>query len=1000
MACVTQLVSWNGVSVLVAIAAHFVVAMVAPVFVRAWGRTAFFPLALVPGATAVWLAAHAPSELSDTPLTEELEWIPEFGMDVTLRLDPLAWFFSLIVTGIGALVLLYCARYFKNTEPGLGRFAGVFTGFSGAMLGLVLADDVMAMFVFWELTTIFSYLLIGHYVTKQASRRAAMNALISTTIGGLAMMVGLLMLGAQAGTLKFSEILESAAFSSASPYLTVALALIAVGAATKSALVPGHFWLPGAMAAPTPVSAYLHAAAMVKAGIYLILRISPLLTVAPHVGTAISVLGIATMLLGGWRALRQHDIKLLLAYGTVSQLGFMASIAGMANPSAVFAASTLVLAHALFKAPLFMVVGIIDKCYGTRDLRKLSGLARDMPIVAVIAIASAASMAAVPVLFGFVAKEAVFYAMYEGEPWQQVVLAGAVLGSILTVAYSIRFVFPVFFGPRCTAKKAPSLGFYVPPALIALASIAAIVAVHPVEKLMLLIADDAMTLQAAFGTAAFDPHHPAGHLAVVPHGFSVPLACSLTALAGGIALACFHAPFERFQAAVSPQGRELGRWGRFVDAERGFRAFMRDIDYVAVQVTAIFQRGSLPVNLGTIFMVLVLLSWTILVQQPHLPQTVVPFHHPAEVAIAGFAALAAIGAARARRRLRAALLLSATGFAVALLFMISGAPDVAGTQLFVETMMTVVIVLVLRRLPAHFSIRPLKHDQWVRWTIAALTAVTIVTIAAYAAGARVSLPIGPELVEAGYEIGKGHNTVNVALVDARVWDTMGEIGVLLVVASGVASLIFVSARERAIVRMAELDEQPSIWRRRDIDQLPENVVKFHVDVDKPEGFRGRTWISAGQTLAPERRMVVLEVITRIVFPLLMVLSVYLLIAGHNHPGGGFAGGLVAGLAITLRYLAGGRYELSEAAPVQAGLLLGVGLVLAVLTGVVPVFLGGTVFQSYVWIGHLPVLGEIELASALVFDIGVFLLVVGLVLDFLRSLGEQIDRHQEAELDAH
>ena len=970
---------------IIAIAAHFAMALAAPFFVKWWKQKAFLPIALVPAGTAAYLLAHSPAALAKAPLVESHPWIPQFGITLSFTLDPLAWLFVLIVSGIGTVIMLYCSRYFKETEPSLARFAGVFTAFSGAMLGLVLADDAMMLFVFWELTTVFSYLLIGHYVTKQASRRAAINALISTTAGGLALMVGLLMLGVEAGSMRISEILTSPAFAAVSPYLVVALVLVLIGAATKSALAPGHFWLPGAMAAPTPVSAYLHAAAMVKGGIYVLLRFAPLLATVGPLTITVSALGAATMLLGGWRALRQTDIKLLLAYGTVSQLGFMAAIAGIATPEVVFAGAMLTLAHALFKAPLFMSVGIIDKCYGTRDLRELHGVFKDLPIVGIVAFVSAASMAAFPPLFGFVAKEAVFYTFAEGEPWGLAILAATVAGSVLTVAYSCRFFFHVFPGARGVKHKQPTLRFQLIPAIVAAASLAAIVLAPQLEVLATLIAGGP---GAAVGEV--------GHLAVVPDHVSLPLICSLLALTLGAALAVWHAPFERFQKAVSPQRTALGRW---CDAERLFRASMRQVDSLAVRTTAFFQRGSLPVHLGAIFLVFVVMLGGALGFTGKLPDTVVLFAHPAEFAVVGFAALAALGAARARRRLRAALLISGTGFGVALLFMMYGAPDVAATQLFVETMMTVVLILVLRRLPAHFSIRPRRFDQVARWSIAICTAIVIVTVFAYAAGARLTAPVGPELIEAGYEIGKGHNAVNVTLVDARVWDTMGEIAVVLVVASGIASLIFVQKREQQIVRVGDLEGELSIWRRTSDASIPENTLRFHNESGDLEGNRGSTWLLASRTLAPERRMVVLEVITRLTFPMLMVLSIYLLCAGHNFPGGGFAGGLVAGLAITLRYLAGGRYELNEAAPVQAGALLGIGMVLALFTGISPLLFGGTVFQSYVWIGHLPVLGEIELASALVFDIGVYLIVVGLALDVLRTLGEQIDRHQEAELDA-
>src|SRR5699024_4581114 len=310
------------------------------------------------------------------------------------------------------------------------------------------------------------------------------------------------------------------------------------------------------------------------------------------------------------------------------------------------------------------------------------------------------------------------------------------------------------------------------------------------------------------------------------------------------------------------------------------------------------------------------------------------------------------------------------------------------------------LVLVLRRLPIHFSRRPLRIGAWGRWGIAISTAVVLCGTALYAADARYREALGRGLIEPAYEVGGGHNVVNVTLVDARVWDTLGEISVLLVVATGVASLIFVTRREQSISRVRDLDEGVSIWHRRPDTDLPKNVLDFDARPDDVAGGnRWRTWLSAGLTLAPERRMVILEVVTRIAFPLMMTFSLFLLMAGHNEPGGGFVGGLVAGLALVLRYLAGGRYELSEAAPVQAGFVLGSGMVIAVTAGVLPLLFGGTVFASATPVLHVPLLGELHFPSALLFDFGVYLVVVGVMLDFLRSLGAQIDQQQEAASDA-
>lgn len=970
--------------------AHLVAALVGPLLVRWLGRNAFYPLAVVPGASALWLATIDPRTLADLPREESIAWIPAFGIDLAFRLDPLSWVLALIATGIGAIVLLYCARYFQDTEPGLGRFAGVLTAFAGAMVGLVLADDVMVLYTFWELTTVFSYLLIGHYQDKQASRRAALNALISTTAGGLAMLVGLLMVASQAGSMRLSVIVGDPMWEQAGPYLVTAMVLILAGATSKSALLPTHFWLPGAMAAPTPVSAYLHAAAMVKAGIYLILRMAPALTHLDVVTMILAALGAATMLVGGWRALRQTDIKLLLAYGTVSQLGFLAAVTGLATHDAVLAGLAMLIAHAVFKAPLFMVVGIIDKKFGTRDLRVLSGVGRVAPVVAVIGTLSAASMAAVPPLFGFVAKESIYSALWYAGGWQRLLLLSLVAGSILTVAYSWRFVWGAF-GPAPGAPRVQkpqiSVLYWLPPALVAVFSVALAVAAGPLEEVLRTY------------SSLLPETGPGVHLVVIPH-LGVPLLASVLTLGLGIGLALLAKPFAKLQKRISPQRWADGGLVEAFDAERGFRRILRGTDALSIAATALFQRGSLPYTLGTMLVVLIALVGPIAVTQAPLPDNLVLFQHPLELILLPVAALAAIGAARSRRRLRAVFLITVTGYSVALLFLVAGAPDVAITQVLVETAMTVVLVLVLRRLPIHFSRRPLRIGAWGRWGIAIATAVVLCGATLYAADARYREALGPGLIEPAYTIGGGHNVVNVTLVDARVWDTMGEISVLLVVATGVASLIFVTRRERPISRVRDLESKASIWPRRMDSELPQNALDFDARPDDVSGGnRWRTWLSAGLTLAPERRMVMLEVITRIAFPIMMMFSVYLLMAGHNLPGGGFAGGLVAGLALALRYIAGGRYELSEAAPVQAGLILGGGMAIAVLAGVLPIFFGGTVFATATPVVDVPLLGELHFPSALIFDIGVYLVVVGVMLDFLRSLGSQIDQQQEAEIDA-
>lgn len=378
---------------LIILTALFVTALLCPLIFRALKRNGFYVVAVVPAVGFIWLLTRMPAVLSadnslangapNAPPSVQMEWIPGLNIALNFRMDSLAATILLLILGVGALVLFYCARYFKNDDPQIGGFAAKMVAFAGAMTGLVTADDIIIMFIFWEITSVLSYLLIGFSQALITARRSAMNALIITTLGGLVMLAGILMLGAAAGSYQLSEIMASAdALVALGTFTDVAVALIIVGAISKSALVPFHFWLPGAMAAPTPVSAYLHAAAMVKAGVYLIARLAPGFAETALWAPMTVGIGILTMLIGGYRALKQYDLKLILAFGTVSQLGFIIAVFGFGTPEAAFAALAMTLAHGLFKATLFLSVGIIDHNTGTRDIRKLTCLGRAMPILA------------------------------------------------------------------------------------------------------------------------------------------------------------------------------------------------------------------------------------------------------------------------------------------------------------------------------------------------------------------------------------------------------------------------------------------------------------------------------------------------------------------------------------------------------------------------------------------------------------------------------------------
>lgn len=961
------------------------VAIIAPLLTRWLGRRAFPLIALVPATVFVVLLTRIPEVVAGDAVVEVVPWIPQLDIALSFRLDALALLLALIVTGVGALVLLYCTQYFRDDEPGLGRFAALLLAFAGVMLGLVTADDVFLLFTFWEATSVLSYLLIGHYTGRKESRGAALQALTVTTFGGLTMLVGLVVLVVAGGTTSLSELIAEPVPGPAAEW---GIALVLVGAISKSALVPFHFWLPAAMAAPTPVSAYLHAAAMVKAGVYLVARLAPGYADAAVWHPIIVLLGAATMLVGGWRALRQYDLKLLLAYGTVSQLGFLVLVTGLGTREAALAGVALLLAHALFKAALFLVVGIIDHAADTRDVRRLSGIGRRMPVIATIAFLAAASMAGVPPLIGFVAKEAVFTAFLEatadGDAWAWVALLGAITGSVLTVAYTARFLWGAFFAKpdtETTTLQRPGAAIAVAPGILAVASLAAAFTLPFIEPLLAAYADEL-------------PGPKGAHLALW-HGLVPALAISVLVFALGALLVWRRGRVARAQAAMP----------HTFDSGRAYLAIIGGLDRLAARLTTFIQARGVPGYVAVVATVFIAGLGVAALRNTTWPEAVRLWDLPAQPLVGGLIAFAAIAAAIVRQRMTAVLLAGVTGYGVVLLFGMTGAPDLALTQALVETITVVVFVLVLRRLPKQVATRSQPVPAAVRIAIGVLSGGVMAVIGLVALGARVRPSISEGLPELAIEA-HGRNIVNVMLVDIRAWDTLGEISVLVAVATGVASLIFISGRTGGAPRL----DVPTMRRER-LRPLPEPAdtmrgarasltdTEHETDEAGEAAATRQTWLLAGRTLSPRNRSILVEVLVRLLFHPAIVVSVFLLFVGHNAPGGGFAGGLVAGLALVARYLAGGRYELGEAAPIDPGRLLGIGLLLAAGTATAPLLFGGTVFESSWLETDVPVLGTISIGTSTLFDIGVYLVVVGLVLDILRSLGAEIDRQRE-DADEH
>ncbi|MBV7701159.1 Na+/H+ antiporter subunit A [Nocardia nova] len=924
--------------------AHACAALLAPLAVRVWGRRGFYPIALAPLAGLVWVIANWNSDAE-----VRIAWAPEIHMNLDLRLDSLASIMSVLVLGVGALVLAYCAEYFDDDDRArLGIFAGYLVAFAGAMFGLVVSDNMLVLFTFWELTTVLSFLLVGHHAEQSTGRRAALQALLVTAAGGLAMLVGLVLLGQRCDSYLLSDVVARA-----DPHdwsTNVAVVLILIGALSKSAIVPLHFWLPGAMIAPTPVSAYLHAAAMVKAGIYLVARLAPGLSEAPVWHPIVLTLGILSMLLAGLRSLQVYDLKLVLAFGTVSQLGFLLVLVGTGTPEAALAGAALLVAHALFKGCLFMVVGVIDHSAGTRDLRRLSGIGRRAPVLCAVAALAALSMAAIPPLFGFVGKESAFAAELDAgnlnPPVRIAVAIGIVLGSMFTVGYSARMVWGAFGTKRASEGvpepeppwHRPSALFVAPPAVLAVASLAAGLASPWMDRLLSPYARTLGPLEAHLG---------------LWHGWGTPLTLTLIAIACGLVLFEIR---DRIGESVNP---------RLGNADRVYDAVLRAMDQLSLRMTGATQRGSLPLNQGLILITVVALPLILLFIGARSRISVRAWDSSLQLVIALVMAAMALGATIMRNRLASVLLVGVTGYGCGVIFALHGAPDLALTQFLVETLTLVIFVLVLRKFSAEIEPSRTAALKVRRAILSAAVGAAVVIVAAFATAARSTEPIWHRIPPAAYSFGGGKNAVNVLLVDIRAWDTLGEISVLVVAATGVASLMFRSRRFGTLPRVSD-------------------APGYTPDPDRAY------WLRASPLVAPRDRSMVMAMTTRMLFPTMMVLSAYFFFAGHNAPGGGFAGGLTAGLALVMRYLAGGRYELAEALPVDAGHVLGAGLVLSAGTATGSLLLGAPPLSSAIIEVTLPVLGHVKFVTAMLFDLGVYLIVVGLVLDVLRSLGARLD----------
>ncbi|MDQ3074291.1 MAG: monovalent cation/H+ antiporter subunit A [Pseudomonadota bacterium] len=900
--------------------------------------------AVASGLGLLLIALAAPAVLNGEVLAAGIAWVPSIGLDFSLMIDPLGLMFAGLILGIGVLIVIFAHSYLAPDEA-TGRFFASLMLFQGAMLGIVLSGNVLLLVIFWELTSLSSFLLIGFWRDKADSRAGARMALAITGGGGLVLVAGMMLLGVTAGSFDLMTILASGEVIKASPYYPVILILILIGCFTKSAQFPFHFWLPHAMAAPTPVSAYLHSATMVKAGVFLLARLWPALAGTELYTIIVTSVGLVTMTFGAWVALFRHDLKSILAYSTISQLGLLVMLLGFSLEMAVVGAMLHVLNHAAFKAALFMSAGSIDHESGTRDIRRLGGLAKVMPITALIATLAAASMAGLPPLGGFISKEMMLdetlHVTLFGVPWLIPVVA--TVAATLSVGYSLRFAAYLFFGkardpgPHAAAHD-PGFAMWAPPALLVV--IAVLLGLVP-----MLIAGPLVTVVASAVIGG-----PAPDLGLsLWHGVNPALGMSMAAVAVGALLLWRHT------ALLSGYDRV-----RHLDAKALFERVMSAADSRLRRLIVAIHIPSLQRMLFVSFAVIVFLiaegavagGGSLTGERNGIPASAVDI-------VAWILLVAATGAVlvQQRRRFRSLIYISVIGLVIALFFVHLSAPDLALTQISVEVVTILLLLLALNLLPKG---PPLLSSPLHRARDATLAIIGGLGVggAAWAMLTRdPNDPISTYHLANSYSGGGGTNVVNVTLVDFRALDTLGEIVVLGIAGLAIYALLDTTARGAA-------------------------------------GARLRTW-QEDMPHSPERHPVMFVMATRLLLPLTLAAGIYLFLRGHNQPGGGFIAALVVAIAFLLQYLASGFDWTDERRRIGEHFLIAFGVLVAMATGLGSLLFGANFLSSAFDYFTLPLVGEFELATALLFDVGVFAVVLGAVMLALAQLSHIAQRAARA-----
>ncbi|WLR96071.1 putative monovalent cation/H+ antiporter subunit A [Shinella sumterensis] len=758
---------------LLAFCLPFIGALIAPFLTRLLGHNAAWPLALIPFAVFLHFLGFNADIADGRIVTGGYMWVPSYNVSFSWLIDGLSLTFLLLISGIGTLIMLYAGGYLKG-HPQQGRFFSFILMFMGAMLGLVASDSFLMLFVFWELTSITSFLLIGFDHAREASRRAALQALIVTGGGGLFLLAGLLLLWDVTDVTQFSLLMSFGPELRASPFYLAILFLMLGGAFTKSAQFPFHFWLPNAMEAPTPVSAYLHSATMVKAGVYLLMRLNPVMGGTPAWETILPAIGGLTLLVGAVLAIRQTDLKLMLAYTTVASLGLLVMLTGFGSEHAIAAAALYLVAHSLFKGALFMVAGLIDHETGTRDVTKLGGLRRAMPITFLAALLAALSMGGLPPFFGFLAKEEIYAALAGGNARAIAFTTTAVLGNALMFAVAFAVALKPFLGTAvATPKRAhegPAL-LWIGPLLLAVKGLA--IGVFSGLAHVLLTAPLASAIAGTPQTIT---------ISAVPH-MGIALYLSLLTVAIGVFV---FLKLDAARAAADRLIEDIG-WG----PDRGFDQAMRGLVRMATRVTRFTQPGLMEIYMTATFVVValaLLVPPAVYGEWPRAPvwPADMPFH---ELAVMALAALGIVAVLMASNRLTAIVALGIQGFCVAMLFLLFGAPDLAFTQFMIETLSVVILALAMTRLKLtprdHRPLREKIPDA----VIATACGVGFALYLLRVTQGRFDSALTDFFNLYSKTIAHGANVVNVIIVDFRGTDTLGEIAVVMVTGLAILSLI-------------------------------------------------------------------------------------------------------------------------------------------------------------------------------------------------------------------